>query len=100
MIELYSVKETAKLFGLKPSQLRYWTQTGFVSPTVRRNGRLFYTFRDLVGVRAAKELLASGMTMDQARPSIDVLRDRLPERVGAGAPPIDLGLYLEAELIF
>jgi tetratricopeptide (TPR) repeat protein len=86
MIELYSVKETARLFGLKPSQLRYWTQTGFVSPTVRRGGRLFYTFRDLVGVRAAKELLASGMTMDQARPSIEILRARLPERIGPSDP--------------
>jgi len=86
MIELYSIKETAKIFGLKPSQLRYWTQTGFVSPTVRRGGRLFYTFRDLVGVKAAKELLASGVTMDQARPSIEALRKDLPEAIHPSMP--------------
>lgn len=86
MIELYSVKETAKIFGLQPSQLRYWTQTGFVSPTVRRGGRLFYTFRDLVGVKAAKELLATGITMDQARPSIETLKDNLPDAVHPTSP--------------
>ena len=86
MIELYSVKETAKIFGLKPSQLRYWTQTGFVSPTVRRGGRLFYTFRDLVGVKAAKELLASGIPMAKARPSLEALRRDLPQAVHPTMP--------------
>ncbi len=86
MIELYSIKETAKIFGLKPSQLRYWTQTGFVSPTVRRGGRLFYTFRDLVGVKAAKELLASGVSMDQARPSLEALRKDLPDSIHPAMP--------------
>lgn len=86
MIELYSVKETAKIFGLSPSQLRYWTQTGFAAPTVRRGGRLFYTFRDLVGVKAAADLLATGITMDQARPSIDALRERLPQSLDPRSP--------------
>jgi len=86
MIELFSIKETAKIFGLSPSQLRYWTQTGFVSPTVRRNGRMFYTFRDLVGVKAASELLATGKTLVQARSSLDALRDQLPEHVTPETP--------------
>ncbi len=87
MIELYSIKETAKIFAMSPSRLRYWTQTGFVAPTVRRNGRLFYTFRDLVNVKTAKELLAAtGKTMDEARSSIDDFRDRLPAKLDPSAP--------------
>lgn len=86
MIELYSVKETARLFGLSPSQLRYWTQTGFVSPSVRRSGRLFYTFRDLISVKAAADLVGSGMTIEQARPSVRALRESLPTEIHPGAP--------------
>jgi tetratricopeptide (TPR) repeat protein len=82
MNDLYSIKDTAKLFDLRPAQLRYWTQTGFVAPTVRRNGRHFYTFRDLVTVKAAKELLESGLTIHTARPSVEVLREKLPKRLG------------------
>ena len=81
MHELYSVKQTARIFGLRPSQLRYWTQTGFVTPTVRKKGRLFYTFRDLIGVKTAVELLNSGLKIDDARPSLDALRKTLPREV-------------------
>jgi tetratricopeptide (TPR) repeat protein len=80
-MDLYSVKETARLFDLRPAQLRYWTQTGFVAPTIRKGGRHFYTFRDLVTVKAAKDFLDSGFTIDKARPSLEQLRESLPERI-------------------
>ena len=54
MTELYSVRDVAKLFALQESRLRYWMQTGFVGPTVRKGGRFYYTFRDLCAVKAAK----------------------------------------------
>ena len=57
---LYSIKDVAQLFALGEARLRYWAQTGFVGPSVRRAGRMYYTFQDLLGVKVAKELLGGG----------------------------------------
>ena len=50
MIELYSIRDVARILALQESRLRYWTQVGFIGPTVRKCGRFYYTFRDLVAV--------------------------------------------------
>jgi DNA-binding transcriptional MerR regulator/Tfp pilus assembly protein PilF len=74
----YSIKEVAQIFGLEPSRLRYWAQTGFVNPSVRRGGRLYYTFQDLVAVRTAKGLLDAGLTLHEVRKNLESLRALLP----------------------
>jgi tetratricopeptide (TPR) repeat protein len=41
-------------------------------------GRAVYTFQDLVGVRAAKELMDKGVSLQRARRSLEALRAQLP----------------------
>jgi tetratricopeptide (TPR) repeat protein len=60
-------------------------QTGFVGPTVRKGGRFYYTFQDLIGVKAAKDLLAAGLTMQQVRRNLDSLRSALPRDASPAA---------------
>lgn len=79
MSEIYSIKDVAKIFGLQESRLRYWAQTGFVNPSVRQSGRWFYTFGDLVNVRAAKDLLDAGLTLQRVRKTLEALRAILPD---------------------
>lgn len=74
----YNVKDVARLFGLDEARLRYWAQTGFVGPSVRRGNRFFYTFEDLLGVKVAKELLDGGLTLQAVRRNLEVLRAALP----------------------
>lgn len=78
MTELFSVKDVARIFGLQESRLRYWIQTGFISPSVRRGGRLFYTFQDLINVKTAVELLDAGLSMQNVRKNLEALRAALP----------------------
>jgi tetratricopeptide (TPR) repeat protein len=78
MTELYSIRDVSRIFALQESRLRYWMQTGFVGPTVRKGGRFYYTFQDLIGVKAAKDLLAAGLSMQQVRRNLDSLRAALP----------------------
>ena len=78
MTELYSVKDVARIFAEQESRLRYWMQVGFVGPTVRKGGRFYYTFRDLVAVKAAKDLLAAGLPLHKVRKNLEALRDALP----------------------
>jgi tetratricopeptide (TPR) repeat protein len=76
--ELYSIKDVARIFALQESRLRYWMQTGFVGPTVRKGGRFYYTFTDLIGVKAAKDLLAAGLPLQKVRKNLESLRLALP----------------------
>lgn len=81
VLELYSVRDAARLFGLAESRLRYWIQAGFLRPSVRQGGRFYYTFGDLVGIKAAVELLGAGIPMVRVRRALDSLRGALPQRV-------------------
>ena len=78
MTELYSIRDVARLFAVQESRLRYWMQTGFVGPTVRKGGRFYYTFRDLCAVKAAKDLLAAGLSAQKIRKNLEALRRALP----------------------
>ena len=74
----YSVKEVARVFNLTQSRLRYWAQTGFLNPSVRKGTRIYYTFTDLIGVKAAKDLLDSGLSLQKVRKNLAELRNILP----------------------
>mgnify|MGYP003932126339 FL=1 len=75
---LYTLNEVARLFGLKPSRLRYWHRSGFIEPSARVDGRCYYSFRDLVGIRAATGLLEDGVPLQQVRATVESLRRSLP----------------------
>jgi tetratricopeptide (TPR) repeat protein len=79
MIELYSIRDVARILAVQESRLRYWMQTGFVGATVRKGGRFYYTFRDLVAVKAAKDLLAADVALQLARKAVEALRKQLPD---------------------
>ena len=79
MIELYSIRDVARILAVQESRLRYWMQVGFVGATVRKGGRFYYTFRDLVGVKAAKDLLAADIPLQKARKAVEGLKKALPD---------------------
>lgn len=78
MGDLYSAKDAAKLFGVSEGKLRYWERSGLVGRTGVRGRRRFYTFQDLIGIRAAKMLLESGVPLRAVRESIEALKVSLP----------------------
>jgi tetratricopeptide (TPR) repeat protein len=78
MIELYSVRDVSRILAVQEARLRYWTQTGFVGPTVRKGGKFYYTFTDLLAVKAAKDLLATGMPLARVRKNVEALKHALP----------------------
>jgi tetratricopeptide (TPR) repeat protein len=94
VLELYSVRDAARLFGLTESRLRYWIQAGFLRPSVRQRGRFYYTFADLVGIKAAVELLGAGVPMGRVRRALDGLRGSLPSEV---APTSQLRVQSDGE---
>ncbi len=96
MIELYSIRDVSRILAVQESRLRYWMQTGFVGPTVRKGGRFYYTFPDLVAVKAAKDLLATGMPLQRVRKNVEALKRTLP---GDAHPTTKLRVCCDGETV-
>ncbi len=96
MIELYSIRDVSRILAVQEARLRYWTQTGFVGPTVRKGGRFYYTFCDLLAVKAAKDLVATGMPLQKVRKNVDALKKALP---GDTHPATKLRVCCDGETI-
>ena len=76
--DLYSLRDAAKLFHLPESRLRYWERQGFIVRSCEISSRRYYTFQDLIGIRAARELLDEGVPLRQVHKSLRALRESLP----------------------
>ena len=79
MIELYSIRDVSRILAVQESRLRYWMQVGYVGPSVRKGGRFYYTFRDLVALKTAKDLLAAGLSLQKARKNVEAIKRALPD---------------------
>jgi DNA-binding transcriptional MerR regulator len=74
----YTFAGVAKILEISESKLRYWSQVGFVGPSVRRGGKQVFNFQDLVSVKAAKELADRGFKAAEVRKALDAVRASLP----------------------
>jgi DNA-binding transcriptional MerR regulator len=74
----YTFAGVAKILEISESKLRYWSQVGFVGPSVRSGGKQLFNFQDLVSVKAAKELADRGFKAGEVRKALDAVRASLP----------------------
>lgn len=74
----YGIREVARLFAVPEHRLRYWSQTGFIVPSLQGGGRPLYSFRDLIAVKVAKALVDDGASLRKIRRSLATLRRSLP----------------------
>jgi DNA-binding transcriptional MerR regulator len=82
--KLFELRRVAAIFGLDPSRLRYWIQSGVLTPSTRRGGRYYYSFVDLIQVKAAAELMVAGVTAIEIRDMLVELREQLPPAIPDG----------------
>lgn len=89
--------QVVRILGVSRRQLQYWAETGLVVPSARTNGGHHrYTFEDLVALRAAKQLIDAGVSVQRIRRSIGSLRRMLPE---IGRPLSELVLVATGDLV-
>jgi DNA-binding transcriptional MerR regulator len=66
--------------GITYRQLDYWARTGLVEPSVRSatgsGTQRLYGFRDILALKVVKRLLDTGVSLQQIRGAIQVLRHR------------------------
>jgi DNA-binding transcriptional MerR regulator len=75
----YSFGAAAAILGISESRLRYWSQSGFLGPSLREGGKQVFSFQDLAAVKAAKELLDRGVSTAEVRRALDRVRTALPD---------------------
>lgn len=75
----FTVRDIARIFNLHESRIRYWAQTGFINPSGAQGGKRYYTFIDLVTIKAAKELLDRGIPLQRVRKNLQALKDAVPQ---------------------
>ena len=78
--EGFSGQRTAEIVGITYRQLDYWARTGLLEPSVRAAGgsgtQRLYGFRDILVLKIVKRLLDTGVSLQQIRIAISVLRSR------------------------
>jgi tetratricopeptide (TPR) repeat protein len=74
----YSFGAAGAILGISESRLRYWSQSGFLGPSLREGGKQVFSFQDLAAVKAAKELLDRGFATAEVRRALDQVRTVLP----------------------
>jgi tetratricopeptide (TPR) repeat protein len=79
VVNAYSHREVARILRISPARLRYWERTALVRPSVQRDARAAFGFRDLVGLRGVVGLLQRGVPLRRIRRSLRDAARRLPE---------------------
>ena len=81
----YSGKTTAAIVGITYRQLDYWARTDLVRPSLAdaqgSGSRRRYSYRDLLELKAIKNLLDAGIKLESVRDAFQYLRDHLGEDV-------------------
>ena len=79
----FSTAEAARLTGLTPRQLDHWDRLGFLRPSLREasgyGSSRRYSFADLVKLRVAARLRASGIGLARIRRCVEAVK-RLGEQ--------------------
>jgi DNA-binding transcriptional MerR regulator len=81
----YSGKAAADIVGITYRQLDYWARTDLVRPSLAdaqgSGSRRRYSYRDLLELKAIKNLLDAGIKLESVREAFHYLRDHLGEDV-------------------
>ena len=81
----YSGKKAAEIVGITYRQLDYWARTDLIRPSMAdasgSGSRRQYSYRNLLELKVIKNLLDSGIRLEQVREVFTYLQDELGEDV-------------------
>lgn len=81
----YSGKKTAEIVGITYRQLDYWARTDLIRPSMTdaagSGSRRQYSYRNLLELKVVKNLLDSGIRLEQVREVFAYLQDELGEDI-------------------
>jgi len=78
-MKLFSTAEVANIVNLPNSRIRSFVRAGFLAPAKSKAGILQFTFRDLLFLKTAKNLLASRVPAKRISRILSSLKRQLPD---------------------
>ena len=78
LVDLYTRRQVARLVGVDEAKLRWWERCGLVRPSRSYGRERYYTFENLIVVRAARELVAKGCKPARIKKAIRKLCEEMP----------------------
>lgn len=91
----YTTREVAELIGVSGTSVRAWVRSGILDPGRGARGEYRFDFRDLVLLKAVRELLAAEVPLRSVRRSLASLRASLP----AGRPLTSVRIVADGERV-
>ena len=88
-LRAYTTRQVAELSGLGPEEVRRLARAGLVSPRRSAEGRLLFSFQDLVFLRSWRTLRETRLGVRRVNQAVRRLRQRRPE-VPLSAIPLSL----------
>ncbi|HEY9197778.1 MAG TPA: MerR family transcriptional regulator [Gammaproteobacteria bacterium] len=93
----FSSRQVCSITGLSARQLRYWQQTGLLSPSQHTpGGHARYSFTDLIALKSARRLLDAGVSLQRIRKCLHSLTRFLPT---ARIPLRELSLVVTGDVV-
>ena len=75
----FTSQQVSKVIGVSQRQLRYWRKTKLITPACKTSGgHARYSFNDLVALKAIRQLIDSGVSLQRVRQNIASLLEFLP----------------------
>jgi DNA-binding transcriptional MerR regulator len=97
----FSGTKAAQVVGISYRQLDYWARTDLVTPSLApatgSGSRRAYSYRDLLELKAIKNLLDAGIKLEAVRDVFAYLRQELQEDVASATIVIDGAQVLVCE---
>jgi tetratricopeptide (TPR) repeat protein len=78
LVDLYTRRQVSVLVGVPEGKLKWWEKCGLIRPSRKYGREKFYTFENLIAVRAAKELTDKGCRAAKIKNAIRKLCEQLP----------------------
>jgi len=94
--EGFPAKRTAEIVDITYRQLDYWARTDLVKPTSPAAGsgsRRTYSYKNLLELKAVKNLLDAGIKLESVRNVFDYLRDQLDQ------DPTEVNLVINGDAV-
>jgi DNA-binding transcriptional MerR regulator len=95
--QAYTSRQVIAITGVTNRQLAYWRKTGLILPSkFTPGGHARYSFTDIIAVKAAKQLIDAGVSVQRLRKSIVALTRLLPN---LNTPLSELSLVATGDVV-
>src|SRR5689334_13329084 len=78
-MDSFTLNQASKMLGISARRLLHWEKIQFVTRSICNEQGSFYSFQDLVSLRAASALISGGIALQQVIRSLELIKKKFPE---------------------